>query len=598
MTEISAIGQRIARLAEGHTIERRDGLTPAAIVEWSRRNKFPLLALAPHAPDWLSQDSAFDAALEAERTSYTMQRNEYTIARDAWRARGIDCLMIKSAGNAPSFPHTSDNIDILVQPQDGPAARDTLRQLGYVELRNIEEPHKFLFRRFRGGESVSAIHVHEQVLWLVGFMDEPALWSRRRVSADDPAVTIPSPEDAILINLAHACYENKVLRFNDIIRVRHALRTAGTTFDWGYLETVALARGWRDGLAFMLLTYAHLEPLLFGNCLIPMNVQEHLERIVAEERYAARRLATVRTMPRVELPTSLSYRFCKWLYYRKIWADSLHTAPEKWYDTVMTLLVGIKLKSGIRPQPGMLVTLSGPDGSGKTTHAEALLAALAVCGLKTTYVWSRGGSTGLLGAVSALRRRGSKVGEQASTAEDPIARRQRQLAHPLVRLAWSWLVAFDGLSTAYLRMALPAWRGRIVIADRYVYDTAAEMDATLPANDRASRLAIDALLRLAPRPDHAYLLTVPPDTAQSRRPDERLAADGMAERRRYSTLASHYRLRHLPNDGAFGMSNDRLVRETLMGFMAGFVTRLNGLFMGNPHQKNQPDPIWERGGTR
>ena len=598
MTEISAIGQTVAHLAAGKTIERQTQITPAAIVAWCHRNKFPLLALAPHAPAWLGEDSAFVAALATEQASYELQRDEYVIVRDAWRARGIDCLMIKSAGNAPSFPHTSDNIDILVQPEHGPAARDTLRQLGYVELRNIEEPHKFLFRRFRGGESVSAIHVHEQVLWLVGFMDEAALWKRRRISPDDPMVTIPSPEDAILINLAHACYENKVFRFNDIIRVRHALKSAGADFDWGYLETVALARGWHDGLAFMLLTYAHLEPLLFGDSLIPMNVLAQLGQIVAAERYATQRLATVRAMPSVDLPTSLSYRFCKWLYYRKIWADPLHTTSQKWYDTVMTLLVGIKLKTGIRPQPGMLITLSGPDGSGKTTHAEALLAALAVCGLKTTYVWSRGGSTGLLGLLSALRRRGGNTTEQIAAAEDPIAHRKRQLAHPLVRLAWSWLVALDGLSTAYFRMALPAWRGRIVIADRYVYDTAAEMDATLPEDDRASRLAIAALLRLAPRPDRAYLLTVPPVTAQSRRPEEQLSADAAADRRRYTTLATRYRLRHLPNDGAFVTSNDRLVRETLMGFMAGFVTRLNGLFMGNPHQKNRPDPIWERGGTR
>jgi hypothetical protein len=77
-----------------------------------------------------------------------------------------------------------------VPPAQGEAARDTLRELGYVELRHIEEPQKYLFRRFRAGQSVSAIHVHEQVGWLVGFMDEGALWARRIVSGDDATVTI------------------------------------------------------------------------------------------------------------------------------------------------------------------------------------------------------------------------------------------------------------------------------------------------------------------------------------------------------------------------------------------------------------------------
>src|SRR5205823_442021 len=100
----------------------------------------------------------------------------------------------KSAGNEPSFPYTSDNIDVLVRPAQGPTAREVLRRLGYVELRNIEEPHKFLFRKFHGGRCVSAIHVHEEVAWLVGFLDDDALWERARQAPDDPAVTVPSPE--------------------------------------------------------------------------------------------------------------------------------------------------------------------------------------------------------------------------------------------------------------------------------------------------------------------------------------------------------------------------------------------------------------------
>jgi thymidylate kinase len=597
MSEASTVGKMIARLADGGHAPREACATPAAIIEWCRRNKYPLLALAPRAPGWLCQDLGFRDALDAERASYEMQRREYGLVYDAWRAQGIDCLMIKSAGNAPSFPHTSDNIDILVQPQDGQRARDALRRIGYAELRNIEEPHKFLFRRFRSGESVSAIHVHEQVLWLVGFMDEAALWERRRQSDDDPQVTIPSPEDAVLINIAHACYENKLLRFNDIVRIRHALRTAGDDFDWGYLATVALARGWRDGLAFMVLTYAHLEPLFFGNQLVPEVVVSACERIVAEDRYAAGRLATLRAQPTFDLPLDLSYRFCKWLYYRKIFADPVRTRPQKWFDTVMTLLVGLKLKSGIRPQSGMVITLSGPDGCGKSSHAEALLAAFDVCGLKTNYVWNRGGSTGLLRLVSRLRHRDRGAALAAVVGEDSIARRRRNLTNPLVRAGWAWLVALDQIGTAFLRIRLPALRGRIVVADRYVYDTAAEMDATLPPGDRWSRLAIEAMLRLSPRPQAAYLLTVPPTIAQARRPDEALSVEADAERQRYGALAARFGLRLLPNDGAFATSSDRLVREVLMRYMAGFDTLLNALFMGNPQQKNRPDPIWARGGT-
>ena len=54
------------------------------------------------------------------------------------------------------------------------------------------------------------------------------------------------------------------------------------------------------------------------------------------------------------------------------------------------------------------------------------------------------------------------------------------MRNPLIRLAWAWLVTFDGLFTAHARIALPARCGRIVIAGGYVYDTPIEMAATLP----------------------------------------------------------------------------------------------------------------------
>src|SRR5437773_2757696 len=83
------------------------------------------------------------AALAEERCSHKTQRDEYVLVRQAWLQRGIECLVFKSAGNAPSFPYTSDNVDIIVRPEQGRAARDVLRQLGYIDIRTVEEPHKY-----------------------------------------------------------------------------------------------------------------------------------------------------------------------------------------------------------------------------------------------------------------------------------------------------------------------------------------------------------------------------------------------------------------------------------------------------------------------
>ncbi len=576
-------------LQHGEHAESKPADQVEAFISWSRRNKIGLMALEGKCPLWLVGDPAFVAALDSEEAWYRTQRDEYLRVREAWLSRGIDCLMIKPAGNPPSFPHMSDNIDILVHPEDGIAARDTLRLLGYVEVRNVEEPQKFLFRRFHAGSCVSAIHVHERIAWFVGFLDDVRVWERAQPAADDPDVIIPSPEDAILINLAHACYENKELRMVEILRVRHVLATAGNRLDWNYMEEIATRRGWLDGLAFMLLAHAEAEQSLFGESRIPTAWLDRSEAIVYNDDPVLQRLAAIRSTRIDDLPLDLSYLFCKRLYYRKILKDPVQDRAARIRDVAATLIWGIKLKSGLRPQPGMVVSLSGPDGSGKTAHAESLVAAIRLCELRADYVWSRGGSSGLFRLIHRMRNATSS-GESGES--DPIARRRSRLQSPVVRVAWSWLVATEQIATTLWRVSLPARRGRIVVTDRAVYDTAIEMDATLPPGARWSRMAIEAMLRLTPAPNLGFVLDVSHETARERKPNEIWHSDWDDERRRYQVATDDHRLRLLSTEGPFERSNDRLIREVLMAFMARYETRLNGLLYSNPSQKNVPDQVW------
>ena len=412
----------------------------ADLVGQLQHNRVPLMAVVSTAPDWLAGHPLFQKELAAEREWHATQRGEYVLVRDAWLREGIPCLMIKSAGNYPAFPHTSDNIDVLVRPAQGRAARDVLRQLGYVELRNVEEPGKFLFRKFHDGKCVSAIHVHELVAWFVGFMDEASLWARMRPATDDPLVNVPSPEDAILINLAHACYENKRLRLNDVLRVRFALQAG--SIDWSYMEDVAGSRGWLEGLCLLVLAFDAVEQRLYGAGSVPAAQLAHLMRTLRRWPYAVRHLEKLTAKAALSLPVDLGYWDCKRVYYAKIVRDPVRTVRERWRDVGVTLAWGIKLKSRIRPQPGLVVALSGVDGSGKTAHARALVDALRLCEVRTNYVWARGGSTGLPGVVSRLRRAlGAAAPAMAAgggddgQAGDALERRRARLTRPLPRLA-------------------------------------------------------------------------------------------------------------------------------------------------------------------
>jgi hypothetical protein len=591
------LGQILARLTEGQFPPGPGpGLTPVTATEWYRRNRYPLLAVADVGPSWLTKSAAFQEALEVEAETRDTQRHEYLEVLRAWAEVKIRCLMIKSAGNYPSFPYTSDNIDILVRPQDGIAARQVLRSLGYVELRNIEEPHKYLFRKFSGGRCVSAIHVHEEVAWLVGFMAEDALWARMRPAPDDPHLNVPSPEDSVLINLAHACYENKLIRFNEVARVRHALRRTGPDFDWDYVVGVARLRGWLDGLSLMVSVFGALEAELFGSTSVPEGWQRFFGEIVAADPILKGGLTRIKAqILESSLPLPLSYPLCKYLYYRKVFRDPARTIPQRLRDGFLTLVWGLKLKSGLRPQPGLVVSFSGIDGSGKTAHARALVEVFRLCELRADYFWARGGSTGLLRLARPLKGLLLK-GKPPTDPTDAIGRRRQNLASPLLRWGWVGLVVLDQLFTAWGRIWLPAFLGRIVVADRYVYDTAIEVEQSLPADDQIGRFLVGLMLRLAPKPHRAFLLDVEAGLARGRKPDEPWHRDLEAERQLYRDAAARHGLALVPTGGPFGGSVDPMIREVFMAYMGRFETVRNALLFSNPSQKNPPDPFWTGGG--
>jgi len=189
---------------------------------------------------------------------------------------------------------------------------------------------------------------------------------------------------------------------------------------------------------------------------------------------------------------------------------------------------------------------------------------------------------------------------QARTSAGPtdvIARRRQRLNRPVLRFIWAWLVALDQIATYNVAARLAALRGRAVILDRYVFDTAVEMDVSLPKDATWSREAIAAMLRFVPRPHVGYVLDVSPATASARKSDEEWHADIDAERRRYRNLAHRFGLHVLSTDGPFASANDRLVRDVIMSYMAGFETWVNGLFLANPSQNNVPDQVWVRQST-
>ena len=567
-------------------------LDAAAVVALLRRNKYPLLSLDPATlPEGLAGAPAFQRALAEERAFWASQREEYLQVREAWAQRGIPCLFIKTACIPPSFPYTSDNLDILVHREQGEEAKAVLRELGYLELRNVEERCKFLFRKFRDGRSVSAVHLHYWVGWNINFFEEEALWEGARVAPDDPAVLAPSPEDALLINLAHAFYENKRFTLHDLEKVR--VNWERHELEWEALAEVPRRRGWHDGLLLGLLLTAHLEEALTGATEVPEGWRRRWDEELRRYPHAHRYLRRLLERP-VTMPFRVGFLFSKLLYYQKIWRDTHDSLPAKAATTARTLVWGFKLKSGIRPNRGMLVAFSGLDGSGKTLQAQALARVLKTCDIAHSSYWSRVGCSPFTRLVSRVVQRRSTRGK--GPAPDWGGPRENLSRWPgFVQAAWAWLMVLDLAVRYTLRVRLPLWRGRlglgkVVVCDRYALDAAAEVLARASGGGWAVRLAVAFLRVASPRPTQAYLLDVPEPVAQARHALP-ISTQRLAEYRRwYLSLGPAFGARVEDGQRGAGELGDETAARVVREFQARYPTWLNGLLLSNPRQLNPKGP--------
>ena len=589
---VVAVGRSLQLVAQ-------DELSPADLLRTLRSNKFPLLSLVPQEPaPTASTESAqkieisaderncldllhspeFTAAVDEDLNAYSTFHGEYVRLVEAWTRHGIDAVCIKSAGIAPSFPYTSDNFDILVRANHVGAARQILLDFGYVEMTNTEEQLKWLFRRFEAGRNVSLIHLHARVAWEEGFMLEDELWPRARRSPDDPWTWVPGREDSVLINLAHAVMENKSMTLHDLTKIRFALQ--GGDIDWDYVEHVALRRGWLSCLHFGLLLIAQLEEHLYEVRMIPEEFRARCEATVQHNRWLDRYWSTLHAAPPV-LPFSIPFVLSKILFFEKLWRDQDLLRSERPMRTLRALAAGAKQKGGFHLQNSMLVTLSGVDGGGKSSHAQALHDVFTVSHVQSRIAWTRIGDTPMLRMLRRARKHYQQVQGTAN---------QRVFSRTGWRLtAWSVLATAD--YAAWLQTV--RWgllRGDVVFADRYLCDFEVELSIRLREHPRLASTLMAALGVIAPKAKCAYLLRVDPRVSKDRKPDSDFRdLDPEDMQRRYDALVERYELRVFDASRSFDELVTAIGHDALSAYMADFGPLLRNLFFANPWQLNRPE---------
>lgn len=201
-----------------------------------------------------------------------------------------------------------------------------------------------------------------------------------------------------------------------------------------------------------------------------------------------------------------------------------------------------------RPRRGAVVALSGLDGVGKSTQAEALRICLTTLGFEATVVWVPIGSGPRLRQLAGAAKSGLAflpVGPLAHASQETVG--EHLLSHTengvlvggrwrrIAALAWATVAALVN-AMSYRRSARGARiGGRIVIYDRYVLDSIVQLRCSYAPQGRL-RFQEALIRRLAPGPKCAFLLDAPPEVAHARKPDWSLAETRVR--------AQHYRCEH------------------------------------------------------
>jgi thymidylate kinase len=173
------------------------------------------------------------------------------------------------------------------------------------------------------------------------------------------------------------------------------------------------------------------------------------------------------------------------------------------------------------------VALSGLDGSGKSTVAEALRAALDGAGTPAAVVWTKLGGTTWTATVAARIKGALRLSRPVSDtpprtfpsgAQEDLVDSGTLLRRRSRAVTWAWTLVLVADNVRAHRRALRTAGADVVVCDRWVLDSVAQLRHRY--GDGPYRLHVLFLRWLSPRPSAAWFLDVPPAVALARKPEQ------------------------------------------------------------------------------
>ena len=162
---------------------------------------------------------------------------------------------------------------------------------------------------------------------------------------------------------------------------------------------------------------------------------------------------------------------------------------------------------------GLLICFMGIDGSGKTTLAKKLAAELTKHNIKCEYLWWLEAENSVLRRILRFLDRSSNEKISKNNVYNP------RKSINFFMLIYLYLVLLDYLRQLISRVWLPINLGKVVVCDRYIYDTIIAFSIEFNYSQRKFQRMFKLFSSLSPKPDIFFLVAVPEDVAFKRKDD-------------------------------------------------------------------------------
>ena len=392
--------------------------------------------------------------------------NSFSEIKRQFDAQGISFVFIKSPGYFPLF---SDNLDIIIHPHSAKEAKRVLEENNYFELFKWSEAFKAYYRKYKGTSEVLSVHLHEKVAWDGKiFLDFEKCYNDKQEMKNFSGYYMPGPENAFIITLAHAIFENKYILLGDYQNLIYLIHNF--SLDLHKITKLVGQYSWSQGFDFSVKTIIEFE-----NCLKISNGLNSLFEITKQKIEVGN-----------YLPITINKLESRVMFIKSMVKDNSVSIPKRigWIFGMVALALKRKFKITIQSyfqfrQTSFIISFSGQDNSGKTTIINSINKVFNECDFSYVNIWSRIGSSSLF--LKLLTRPFNFLKGESNLSEikdsDRRSRRFSYLKKNKLQM-FLWLI-FSLIDYSVRMNSVILYykiRGKVIFLDRYYFDVLEELE--------------------------------------------------------------------------------------------------------------------------